>query len=121
VESLENQNQVFHPSHRSLEISQRRRDSHIPTAPAVCTKGEENGGQEEVWAMEKWKSKGGIPTFPQPRQPAAQGRRLFKPKLERNRSRSANWDHFMLILHWKWIFVSCSSFDWKMLAGEFWL
>ena len=30
---------------------------------------------EEVWAVEKWKSKIRIPTFPQPRQPAAQGRR----------------------------------------------
>ena len=31
VESLENQRQVFHPSHRPLEISQTRRDSHFPT------------------------------------------------------------------------------------------
>jgi hypothetical protein len=30
---------------------------------------------EELWAVEKWKSKFRIPTFPQPRQPAAQGRR----------------------------------------------
>jgi hypothetical protein len=32
VESVENQEQVFPSSHRPLEISQRRRDSHIPTA-----------------------------------------------------------------------------------------
>jgi len=30
-----------------------------------------------MWAMEKWESKTRIPTFPQPRQPAAQGK---KPK-----------------------------------------
>jgi hypothetical protein len=35
VESLENQNQVSQASHRSLEISQKRRDSHISTAPAL--------------------------------------------------------------------------------------
>jgi hypothetical protein len=35
VESLENQPQVFHPSHRPLEISQQRRDFHIPTAPTT--------------------------------------------------------------------------------------
>jgi len=80
VESLENQNQVFHPSHRSLEISQRRRDSHIPTAPAVCTKDEESRGQEEVWAMEKWKSKGGIPTFPQPRQAGGARKKIVQTK-----------------------------------------
>jgi hypothetical protein len=99
-----------------------RKGGEIPTFPQLrrfVPRAKKTGGQEEVWAMEKWKSKGGIPTFPQPRQPAAQGRRLFKPKLERNRSRSANWDHFMLILHWKWIFVSCSSFDWKMLSQSF--
>ena len=34
VESLENQPQVFHPFHPPpLEISQHRRDFHIPTAP----------------------------------------------------------------------------------------
>ena len=32
VESVEKQIQLFHPSHRLLEISQPRRDSHIPTA-----------------------------------------------------------------------------------------
>jgi transposase len=33
VETVENQNQVSHPSHRPLEIP--RRDSHFPTAPAI--------------------------------------------------------------------------------------
>jgi transposase len=36
VETMENQNQVSHRSHRSLEISPRPRDSHFPTAPAVA-------------------------------------------------------------------------------------
>ena len=42
--------------------------------------------EELLWAMEKWKSKTRIPTFPQPRQPAAQGRtavytkRLTRPQ-----------------------------------------
>jgi len=35
VESVEIQRQDFPSSHRALEISQRRRDSHIPTAPAT--------------------------------------------------------------------------------------
>ncbi len=35
VESVENQTQVFPASHRPLEISQERRDSHISTAPAT--------------------------------------------------------------------------------------
>jgi hypothetical protein len=32
VESVENQKQVSHAFHRPLEISQKARDSHIPTA-----------------------------------------------------------------------------------------
>jgi hypothetical protein len=34
VESLEKQKQLFHPSHRSLEISPKARDFHTPTAHA---------------------------------------------------------------------------------------
>jgi len=34
VETVENQRQVFHSSHRPLEISPTARDFHIPTAPA---------------------------------------------------------------------------------------
>src|SRR5437660_11615010 len=34
VESVENQTQVFHASHRPLEISPTPRDFHIPTAQA---------------------------------------------------------------------------------------
>ena len=40
VETVENQKPVFHRSHRPLEIPQKRRDFHFPTAPAtpICTK-----------------------------------------------------------------------------------
>jgi hypothetical protein len=37
VEALENQKQVSHRSHRSLEISPTTRDSHFPTAPAAAS------------------------------------------------------------------------------------
>jgi hypothetical protein len=53
VESVEIQKQDFPSSHRSLEISQNRRDSHIPTAPATRR-------------VEKWKTKSRFPTFPPP-------------------------------------------------------
>jgi hypothetical protein len=43
---MENQDQVFHPSHRPWKSLC---DSHIPTAPT---------------ARGKWKAKGGLPTFP---------------------------------------------------------
>src|SRR5215472_14996025 len=40
VGTVENQKPVFHRSHRPLEIPQKRRDFHFPTAPAtpICTK-----------------------------------------------------------------------------------
>jgi len=44
VERVENQKQVSHPFHRPLEISQRARDSHIPTAPAILIGLRENRG-----------------------------------------------------------------------------
>src|SRR5262249_35002578 len=37
VETVENQTTVFHRSHRPLEIPQKRRDSHFPTAPVTAT------------------------------------------------------------------------------------
>ena len=37
VETVENQKPVFHGSPRPLEIPQRRRDFHFPTAPATAT------------------------------------------------------------------------------------
>src|SRR5450432_2487669 len=36
------------------------------------------GDGEEMWTVEKWKSKNRIPTFPPPRQPAAQGTKSIK-------------------------------------------
>ena len=48
VESLENQEQVSHPFHSSLEISQGRRDSHISTAPAVSGQTENRVHEEEL-------------------------------------------------------------------------
>ena len=30
--------------------------------------------EEKLWGVEEWKSKSGIPTFPPPREPAAQGK-----------------------------------------------
>ena len=39
VETVENQNQVSHCSHSSLEISPTPRDFHFPTAPAVSMTG----------------------------------------------------------------------------------
>ena len=35
MEVMENQNEVSHRSHRSLEISPTTRDSHFPTAPTA--------------------------------------------------------------------------------------
>jgi hypothetical protein len=50
VERVENQNQVFHPSHRPLKIPQPRRDFHISTAPACA-------------AWKSGKPKSGFPLF----------------------------------------------------------
>src|ERR1035438_97614 len=73
MDRVENQRQVSHSPHSSLEISQRRRDSHIPTAPAVSASPYGQPANRRMRAVEKWKSKTGIPTFPQPRELAAQG------------------------------------------------
>jgi len=35
MESMESQKQAFHPSHSSLEISPKPRDSHLSTAPTT--------------------------------------------------------------------------------------
>jgi hypothetical protein len=46
----------------------------MSTAPATIPYLGQNSSQKknrEVWAVEKWKSKTGISTFPPPRQPAA--------------------------------------------------
>src|ERR1700675_1140162 len=52
MESLESQHRASHPFHRSLGISPKTRDSHIPTAPATdCFYWNETG-------LEKKKNKG---------------------------------------------------------------
>lgn len=70
VESMESQRQASHSFHEPLgNLAKGRRDSHIPTAPAVGYLSQsEQPRNREVWAMEKWKSKTRIPTFPLPRQ-----------------------------------------------------
>src|SRR5574341_936367 len=71
-----------------LEISQRQRDSHIPTAPTTT-------------AMEKWKSKSRISTFP-PRLAISQkvkkrGRlRLFSLHPTKNGRSPAHWINLQL-------------------------
>src|SRR5271169_3850217 len=68
VERVESQRRAFHPFHEPLgNLAKKRRDSHIPTAPATRR-------------MEKWKTKTRFPTFPPPRnlsfsQAKQQGRR----------------------------------------------
>src|SRR5579863_5653139 len=47
VESVEKQKQLFPSFHRPLEISQKRRDSHIPTAPGGGPKLKPKTGREE--------------------------------------------------------------------------
>src|SRR6266496_4557424 len=56
---------------RSMELRKKK---------ACCFLNQTTKDEEKLWAMEKWKSKSRIPTFPPPRMPAAQGkkRRLHK-------------------------------------------
>src|SRR5690348_7047495 len=64
----------------ALEISQRQRDSHIPTTPATILpkhKGKDQNQELSMGAVEKWKSKSRISTFPPPAQPAARGKFPF--------------------------------------------
>ena len=69
VESVERQKQASHSFHEPLgNLAKSRRDSHISTAPAALgyllnRTIKKNRG---VWAVEKWKSKTRIPTFPPP-------------------------------------------------------
>jgi hypothetical protein len=72
------QKQASSSSHDSLEISQTARDSHIPTAPTTDSRmGKAKTRIENCWAVENWKSKSGIPTFPPPRQPTAARKKPF--------------------------------------------
>src|SRR5260370_39759674 len=117
LESLENQRQVFHPSQRSLEISQRRRDFHIPTGTAVSPHLQtKNSGL--------WKSGNPKAGFPLSHSPGSLRRKeqdhlKTTPKgMERiSCPVSANYlFHAHLVLEWK--SISCSSLDWKMLYDQ---
>jgi transposase len=48
VETVENQKQVSHRSHSSLGISQKARDSHFPTAPAVSVSTKKPGPRKNI-------------------------------------------------------------------------
>ena len=74
MDNEENQRQVslvVHSPWKSL------RDSHISTAPTVSWiySKKTKPGNTSLCAVEKWKSKSTIPTFPPHLQPAAQGSR----------------------------------------------
>src|SRR6516162_4310969 len=56
-----------------MEILQRQQDSHIPTTPNPVASQNQQIEEFSIRALEKWKSENRIPTFPPPRQPAAQG------------------------------------------------
>jgi hypothetical protein len=113
VESVENQRQVFHASHRSLKIPQNPRDFHIPTAPA-CT------------AWKSGKTKDSFPTFP----PGARDdddRPVCKIKSQRKEvgryaATSFSRPDFMLILQlenaaavrrtWAIDYAGCATWKW---------
>ena len=62
VETVEIQQQDFHRSHSVLEISRKRPDSHIPTAPTVCARVLAKQLRLKNWV--RWKSgnpKAGFP------------------------------------------------------------
>src|ERR1700693_200478 len=98
-----------------------RKGGEIPTFPQLrrfVPRTKKTGDRKKCGLWKSGNPKAGFPLSHSPDSRRRKEEDCSNQKLERNRSRSANWDHFMLILHWKWIFVSCSSFDWKMLLGE---
>ena len=97
VESVENQTQVFHASHRPLKIPQNRRDFHISTARA-CT------------AWKSGKPKIGFPLF-HPAHAMTMTVLPLNPKTQERKSAAtrplslsyplcllSSWTDFMLIL-----------------------
>jgi hypothetical protein len=74
--AAENQRQVFRKRPQPLEIAARFPHSHRPDDYAELKLQNEESGRFDD-AVEKWKSKSTISTFPPHRQPAAQGRRLI--------------------------------------------
>ena len=104
MESVENQKQVSHASHRPLEISQTPRDFHIPTAQRTPDGKVENQTQVSHFSTRRTR------------------RRLRDLSIQNQKPRkdvgryAASFPIFMLILHWKRNPISCSFFDWKMLS-----
>jgi len=86
VESLEIQRQDFHPFQRSLEISQRRRDSHISTAPAVSPWTGQNVGKGKKRGL--WKSGNPKSGFPLSHSPGSSLRRKVEDHLKQTSMRA---------------------------------
>jgi hypothetical protein len=107
VESVENQTQVFHASHRPLKIPQNRRDFHISTARA-CT------------AWKSGKPKTGFPLS----HPGARDDNDDSLSQTENKERKSALRGLLIFSRLpqgtlRYRELSCSSFDWKMLAhGE---
>jgi hypothetical protein len=103
VESVENQKQVSHPFHRPLEISQTRRDSHIPTAQAYAA----------------WKSGKPNSGFPLSHPAHATTTTFLLQNIQKPRKEVAA-ARLVILLQSAFCYqaLSCSSFDWKMLIGD---
>ena len=80
-----NQRQVSHATHSSLEISQRRRDSHISTAPAVTIYDQKTGGAktEGCGKVEIQHQDSHFPTAPKARSATRRpGRYILSPLMQ---------------------------------------
>ena len=107
VESVENQRQVSHAFHRPLEISQKARDSHIPTAGLA--------------AMEKWKTKTRFSNFPTAARNDNSCSLSEGQKTRKEVGRCAVSSFPIRSPYGRTEPVSCSLFDWKMLRRLTWL
>ena len=71
----------------------------------------------ELAAMEKWKSKTRIPTFPEPQTACgARWNNLIQKPRKESSSRLSPHLGFKIILYWNQSAISVSFFDWKMLS-----
>jgi hypothetical protein len=93
VESMENQRRVSHAFHRPLEISQKARDSHIPTARLH--------GHGKV---ENQKPVSHFPTAARDDDSCSLS--------ENQKPKKGSWPLRGHLIPYP---ISCSSFDWKML------
>lgn len=90
VEEVEKQEQLSHSFHRPLEISQKARDSHIPTARL---RGHGKVGNQQQ-----------VSHFPKSARDDSDGCGLLKPKNQRKdvgRCAASAHLNFMIILYWK--------------------